>query len=83
MEDSLQEVCKELGAEFIESNADLCAVFSYLPLYPVTLKIWFADDEFPATGRLFLDKNADCHLTVEDAVTVGEVILKSLVQILL
>ena len=54
------------------------AVFPVLPRYPVTLKIWFADEEFPASGKLFLQDHADHYLSVEDAVTVGEILLQKL-----
>ena len=77
-EEKIQKACKTLGAQFIETKADLCAVFSFLPFYPVTLKIWYTDDEFPATGKLFLHGNADHYLSVEDAVTVGEIMLRKL-----
>ncbi|MFR7831321.1 MAG: DUF3786 domain-containing protein [Blautia wexlerae] len=49
--EKIQKACKNLGAEFTETKADLCAVFPVLPRYPVTLKIWFADEEFPASGK--------------------------------
>ena len=61
-----------------KSNELLCAVFPVLPRYPVTLKIWFADEEFPASGKLFLQDHADHYLSVEDAVTVGEILLQKL-----
>lgn len=51
-----------------------------MPNYPVWLKIWFADDEFPASGRLLLDASAEHYLSIEDAVTVGELLLKLLLQ---
>ena len=41
--EKIQKACKNLGAEFTETTADLCVVFPVLPRYPVTLKIWFAD----------------------------------------
>ena len=74
----IQNACLRLGAKLIETKADLCAVFPVLPRYPVTLKIWFADDEFPASGKIFLQSNADHYLSVEDAVTVGEILLQKL-----
>lgn len=76
--ETLENACKTLGAIQIPSNADFCAVFPFLPYYPVTLKIWFADDELPGSGRMFLQKNADHNLTAEDAVTAGELILNLL-----
>lgn len=67
-----------LGGQIIPANADLCVKFSYLPNYPLYLKIWFADDEFPASGRLLLDASAEHYLTIEDAVTIGELLLEKL-----
>lgn len=74
----LQEACERLGASIRPSNADFCAVFPFLPRYPVTLKLWFADEELPGNGRMFLDGSADHYLSVEDAVTVGTLILEEL-----
>ena len=64
-------------AQIIPSNADLCAVFPFLPMYPVTLKIWFADDELEGTGRMLLNGSADHYLSTEDAVAVGDLILSA------
>ena len=74
----IRQICSALGAEFTDSNADLCAVFPFLPNYPVWLKIWLADEEFEATGKLYVGENADHYLTIEDAVTVGEIIMSKL-----
>ena len=69
-------VCKSLGAEIIESKFDLCAVFYLFPNYLVTLNIWFADEEFEASGKMLVDKSADHYLTMEDSVMVGEFMLR-------
>lgn len=71
-------ICKMLGAEIVQTKADLSAVIPFLPYYPVMLNVWFSDDEFDGTARILADKSADHYLTVEDAVTVGEVIIKKL-----
>lgn len=76
----VQKACEELGAEILPSRADLCAVFPLFPRYPVTLNIWFADDEFEASGRMLLNAAADHYLSVEDAVTAGSLILEELIQ---
>ena len=68
-------VRRDLG---LPSNADFCARFDFAPRYPVWLKVWFADEEFPASGRLLLDESAPHYLTIEDAVTVGSLILDQL-----
>ena len=40
------------------------------------LKVWFADEEFEATGKLLLTASVDHYLTIEDAVTAGEYVLR-------
>ena len=76
--DGIRKICRALEAEFADSNADLCAVFHFLPNYPVWLKVWLADEEFEASGKFYISKSADCYLTMEDAVTVGEILLSKL-----
>jgi len=78
---SMQELERRalaLGGRVLASNADFCAEFAFLPRYPVTLKLWLADEEFPASGRLLLDSSAEHYLTIEDSVTVGEIFLQLL-----
>ena len=79
---NLQAVCTALGASIEVSNADLCAVLPFLPQYPVIWKLWLAEeeDEIYGSGRLFLNSSADHYLSVEDAVTVGTLILNKLQQ---
>lgn len=74
----VEQACRGLGAALISSNADLCAVFSLFPNYPITLKFWFADEDIPGSGRLFLDRSASHYLSVEDAVTAGSLLLDAL-----
>lgn len=76
-----EKMCKMLGAEIVPSKADLCGVIPVFPYYPVMLNIWFADDEFAGTARMLVDKMADHYLAVEDAVTVGGVIINRLREI--
>ena len=73
--DQVKTVWKTLGAEFVSSRADLCAIFPFLPRFPLTVNVWFADDEFEATGKMLLSQTADRYLTVEDAVIVGDIVL--------
>ena len=77
-ENEAAAVCAALGAVPVDSNADLCAVIPFLPEYPVCLKLWLADEEIPASARMMVDASADHYLTVEDAVTVGEIVLSEL-----
>ena len=75
-EDMLAQICKNMGGEQIASNADVAYRIPFLPNFPVVLKIWLPDEEFPASGRLLLDSSAEHYLTIEDAVTVAEILLE-------
>ncbi|MGI6007097.1 MAG: DUF3786 domain-containing protein [Ruminococcus sp.] len=76
----IRKACEVLGAKILSSNADLCAVFYLFPFYPITLKIWYGDEEIPGSGRLFPDRSAGRFLSVEDAVTAGTLLLESLLR---
>lgn len=76
--DGLRQRCRALGGREKRSGADYCVELPFLPRYPVTLNYWQADEEFPASGRLLLDSSAEHYLTIEDSVTVGELILQAL-----
>lgn len=76
--EELNRRCRSCGGIREPSNADLCIQFPFAPNYPVWLKIWFADEEFPASGRMLLDASAENYLSIEDAVTVGGIILDQL-----
>lgn len=76
--DTLRKRCVELGGREKRSKADLCMELPFLPRYPVTVHFWQADEDFPASGRLTVDSSAPHYLTIEDAVTVGELIMNSL-----
>ena len=78
--DLVQKACEALGAEIFASNADLSAVFHLFPFYPITLKLWFADEEIPGSGKLLLDRSASHFLSVEDAVTAGSLVLEGLLK---
>lgn len=77
-EDQVRKILDAFNPEYIKSNADFCAVFHMFPNFPLTLKLWLADDEFPASGRLFADETAEHYLTAEGAVVSGEGFLEML-----
>ena len=79
-EDSLAKICEHIGGEPIPSNADVAIRIPFLPNFPVMLKIWLPDEDFPASGRLFVDASADHYLTIEDAITVAELLLEELTR---
>lgn len=75
-EGKLEKICEDLGGQKILSNADVSYRIPFLPNFPVTMNIWLPDDEFPASGRLLLDESADHYFTIEDAVTVAEILME-------
>ena len=42
------------------------------------MKIWWADDEFEASGRIFTDPSAEHYLSIEDSVTAVSVFIERL-----
>ena len=76
--EELEEKCRSLGGRILDSNADFTVQFDFLPRVPLLLKLWFADEEFPASGKLLLDQSADHYLLIEDAVTVGQLLMENL-----
>ena len=77
--EQIKSVCQKMGTDFAPNgNSDVCVVLPFLPQIPLVLKVWFADEEFDATGKLLLTASADHYLTIEDAVTVGEIALKQI-----
>ncbi len=52
---SIRRAAEVLGADFREpGRADLSACFSFLPRYPLLMKLWYADEGFPASGTVLL-----------------------------
>ena len=78
-EDILTQICENIGGKPIASNADAVWKIPFLPRFPVTLNIWLPDEDFSASGRLFVDASADHYLSIEDAVTVAELLLEKLI----
>lgn len=73
----IREICEGLGEKFQGSTkGDMCVVLPFLPRVPMILMVWFADEEFEATGKLLLTASVDHYLTIEDAVTAGEYVLR-------
>ena len=76
--DEVARACAALGGRQEDTNADFAAAFALFPRCELLLKLWFADDEFPASAKLLLRGGTDHYLTVEDAVTAGEVLIGAL-----
>lgn len=76
--EALRARCAQLGGRETAGKADLRFELPFLPRYPVAMNLWFADEDFPASGRLLLDSSAEHYLTIEDSVTVGALVLAAL-----
>lgn len=74
-EEAFKEKCTALGGRIIQTKADFAVVFPFLPMVQITLNVWFADEDFDASGRLMLDASTEHYLTIEDAVTVGGILI--------
>ncbi len=79
-EQQVKAILKNLGGGFLPGKADLCVRLPFLPRFPVYINIWFADEEFPPSARLLVDRCAEHYLTIEDAVSLGDVVLELLEQ---
>lgn len=74
---TVENACVRMGMKIEKNNADLCASTALAPLFPVTMKLWFADpeDDLPPSGRIFVDRTADHFLTIEDTVLLCEYLI--------
>ncbi len=63
----LEERCKELDGVAAESKiqADYVCGFNLLPCVPMYLCFWEADEEYPASCKLFVDSSADAYIDIE------------------
>ena len=74
----VESACLALGGEKTEGRGDINISLFVFPNFPVLISLWDADEDFDASGKILLDRNADHYLTIEDAVTVGEIIQKQI-----
>ncbi len=79
-EPEIKHFFANLGGEFAEGKADLNIKVSYFPNLPLYFNIWYADEEFPPSARMLVDASISHYLTIEDAVTMGEYIVRLLEQ---
>ena len=65
--DDVAAACRALGGRIIPGNADVTAVIDYAPRFPVTVRFWCGDEEFPPSGKTLVDASAEHYLTLEAA----------------
>ena len=61
--------CQKLGGVPAEGKGDVCCIIYFAPRFPVMLNFWEADDEFPASVRMYVDAQAEHYLALEAAGT--------------
>ncbi len=55
-EEQVKQILQNLGGKIVQGKADLNVVLPFLPRFPLYLNIWFADEEFPPSARLLVDR---------------------------
>lgn len=79
--EAIRAACGALGAGFREdARSDLSAVFRFAPNYPLRLNLWFADDEFPASGKVLVNAGVCRCLELEVAGTVAVTLVRMLCE---
>jgi hypothetical protein len=78
--DRLLEVATLLGGQ---SNGlgDVGVTLRVFPRIPVTLVLWRADDEFPASGNILFDASAPAILPTEDYAVLASIVVFGLKRI--
>lgn len=67
-----------LGGVPHDGKGDLCYEFPFLPRYHFLFHLWLPDEEFPASGKLLLNRTADHYLSMEDAVTAADCLFEAM-----
>lgn len=57
--------CEKLGGKIVPGRGDLSAIFHFAPHFPLLLNLWYADDEFPASGKVLINDAVKHHLGTE------------------
>lgn len=68
----LAQAMIRLGAAVTSKDADLAATLLALPRFPITIKIWFPDDELPGSANILFDSSANHYLHTEDIAVLGD-----------
>lgn len=75
----IERACLKLTNN-LEVKADICAVFSFLPRFPVMVKIWLYDEEVGGSANILFDASANHYLHTEDIAAVGDMISYFLIK---
>jgi hypothetical protein len=73
----LLDVAERIGG-IPEKHGDAGVTLTAFPKVPVTLVIWGADDEFPASGNILFDSSASKFLPTEDYAVLASFVVMTL-----
>lgn len=59
--------CERIGGVMVDGKADVSVIIPYAPMFKVLVNFWEGDDEFPASGKVLVDENAEHYLEIEAA----------------
>lgn len=76
--DLLARAAEELGGE-VTGGADFALTIPVLPRFPMTIKLWFPDEELEGSANILFDSTANHYLHTEDIAVIGELAAKYLV----
>lgn len=79
-EEEIRNALLSVPGKEVEGRGDVSVRYDFLPNLPIFVNVWFADDEFPATGKMLLDETGSRYLSVEDCVTAGEILLERMAE---
>lgn len=75
--ENLVKVARRIGGEAVKLG-DAGVVLKVFPKIPVTLALWGADDEFPASGNILFDSSAATFLHTEDYAVLASFVAQTL-----
>jgi len=64
----------------VVNRGDAAAMFRVFPKIPVTLVLWKADEEFPASATMLFDRSAPAHLETEDYAVLASMLVRELIE---
>lgn len=79
-ETTIKEAFLTLGA-VLGGQGDVSGVFSFLPRFPVQVKIWLPDEEMSGSANMLFDESANHYLHTEDIAVAGNLITQFLLKI--
>lgn len=75
--ENLVKIASQIGGEPVKLG-DAAVILKVFPKIPVTLVIWGADDEFPASGNILFDSSAGSILHTEDYAVLASFVAMTL-----